>query len=154
MIIFERVHYTFRKMKKLFFITAWLLLSAASFSQEIQKSHPEEAKACIEKGNAMADNGDWKSALNEYNNAVGFDPKNAEAYYRRALASQNLKDYRSAINDYSRAIYFNDSDGNAYYGRGICFYELGRKKDCCIDLSKASGLGNSDAATAMMNYCN
>jgi tetratricopeptide (TPR) repeat protein len=141
-------------MKKIFFLAALIFLSLSTFSQEILKPHTEEAKACIEKGNAMADNGDWKNALNEYNNAVGFDARNPEAYYRRALASQNLKDYRSAVNDYSKAIYFNDTDGNAYYGRGICFYELGRKKDCCIDLSKASGLGNSDAGTAMMNYCN
>lgn len=141
-------------MKKIIVLSTFIVLSFAALAQEQSKTREEEAQSCIEKGNAKADNGDWKGALNEYNNAVGFNPRNAEAYYHRAQAAQNLKDYRSAINDYSKAIYLNNSDGNSYYGRGMCYYELGRKNDCCIDLSKASGLGNSDAGTAMMNICN
>jgi tetratricopeptide (TPR) repeat protein len=140
-------------MKRRILFAALMLLSFVSFSQE-SRTREEEAVIYIEKGNAKADAGDWKGALNEYNNAAGFDPKNAEAYYRRALAAQNLKDYRSAVNDYSKAIYLNNSDANSYFGRGICYFELGRKDNCCVDLSKASGLGHQEAATVMMNNCN
>jgi Tfp pilus assembly protein PilF len=140
-------------MKKLFLFT-FFLASYTAIAQESNKTRQQEATECVERGNLKAESGDWKAALNEYNNAVGFDPKNADAYYYRALAAQNLKDYRNAVNDYSRAISLDNSNGNYFYGRGMCFYELGRKNDCCIDLSKASGLGVTDAGTAMMNYCN
>jgi Tfp pilus assembly protein PilF len=141
-------------MKKIFFFTFFTISSFLSSAQETGRSREEESNVSLEKGKAMENNGDWKNALQEFNNAVGYDPRNAEAYYHRALAFQNMKDYRAAINDYSRAISLNSNDGNAFYGRGICLYEIGRKKDACIDLSKASGLGNNDASTVMMNYCN
>jgi tetratricopeptide (TPR) repeat protein len=141
-------------MKKILLFVLFTVISFANFSQEVSKTREEEALTYIQKGHAKAEAGDWKGALNEYNTAVGFDPRNAEAYYGRALAAQTLKDYRSAVNDYSKVIYLNDSDANAYYGRGMCYFELGKKNNSCIDLSKASGLGNADAATAMMNYCN
>lgn len=141
-------------MKNLFLIPVLLLMSLISNAQETTRTRAEEAQICMDKGNAMAENGDWKNALQQYNNAVGYDPKNGDAYYHRALASQNLRDFRAAVMDYSKAIYLDNNNANAYYGRGMCFHEMGRKNDSCIDFSKASGLGNNDAATAMMNFCN
>ena len=131
-----------------------MIFTLSSYSQEQSLTREEEAVLSIEKGNAKAEAGDWKGALNEYHNAAGYDPKSHEAYYRRAVASHNLKDYRSAVNDYSKAIYLDNSDGYSYFGRGQCYIELGRKDNACVDLSKASGLGHPEAATLMMNNCN
>ncbi len=141
-------------MKKIFLSTVFLLLSILSFAQNQPKSREEESVSSLEQGILKADNGDWKGALNDYANAIAYNPKNASAYYRCGIARENLKDYRNAIVDFSKAIYYNNSDGASFYERGICYYTIGNKEKCCQDLVKSSGLGNNDANLAIQNYCN
>ncbi|MCE9538558.1 MAG: hypothetical protein K8R85_04990 [Bacteroidetes bacterium] len=141
-------------MKKHFLFIAFLLVSQIIFAQSVSKTKQEEAESSIELGNIKANNGDWKGALNDYTNAIGYDPKNGLAYFNSALAKQNLKDYRAALIDFSKAIYFNNSDAASYYGRGLCYILMGNNQKGCFDLSKASELGNADANQAIQNYCN
>ncbi|MES2592748.1 MAG: tetratricopeptide repeat protein [Bacteroidota bacterium] len=140
-------------MKHFFLITLFTFISYMNVAQTVRTAE-EESSLSIDLGNAKADNGDWKGALNDYVNAIGYDSKNAKAYFCSGLARQNLKDYRTAIADFSKAIYFNHSDAASYYGRGICYYMLSNKSKCCFDLSKASELGFNDANQAIQNYCN
>jgi tetratricopeptide (TPR) repeat protein len=141
-------------MKKFFLSTIFVLLSFLCFAQLAAKTKEEESEASIELGNIKADNGDWKGALDDYTNAIGYFPKNGLAYYHIGLAQQNLKEYPSAIANFSKAIYLNRSDAASYYGRGVCYYLIGNKQKCCFDLSKASELGYNDANQAIQNYCN
>jgi tetratricopeptide (TPR) repeat protein len=141
-------------MKKVFLIILFGVIGIIGSAQEITKEREAEALSYLEKGNAKSDNGDWKGAIEDYNKAVKFNPKNAEGYYRRALMAHNLKDYWIAINDYSNAISLNNAYADAFFGRGLCYFEVGKKDHCCIDLSKASGLGNNEAANTLANLCN
>lgn len=141
-------------MKKLFLFIAFVLVTFISQAQDQPKSREEESTSALEQGIAKADNNDWKGALNDYSNAIAYNPKNALAYYRSGIARENLKDYRGAIVDFSKAIYLNNADGASYYERGICYHTLGNKEKCCFDLVKSSGLGYSDADLAVQNYCN
>lgn len=143
-------------MKQIFLFTAFILLSQAIFAQTASKTKTkeEESASSIELGNIKAGNGDWKGALDDYTNALGYYPQNGPAYFHSGLAKQNLKEYRAAIIDFSKAIYFNNSDGASYYGRGVCYILIGNKQKCCFDLSKASELGYNDANQAIQNYCN
>lgn len=140
-------------MKHFFLITLFTFISYINFAQN-PRTKQEESSLSIEHGNAKAENGDWKGALNDYTNAIGYDSKSAIAYFHSGLARQNLQDYRTAIADFSKAIYYNHSDAASYYGRGICYYMLSNKVKCCFDLSKASELGYNDANQAIQNYCN
>ncbi|MES2284793.1 MAG: hypothetical protein V4547_03825 [Bacteroidota bacterium] len=141
-------------MKKNFLFAAFLLVSQSIFAQSLPKTKEEESNSSIELGNIKANNGDWKGALNDYTNAIGYDPKSGSAYFHSGLAKQNLKDYRAALTDFSKAIYFNNSDAASYYGRGLCYILMGSNQKGCFDLSKASELGNADANQAIQNYCN
>jgi tetratricopeptide (TPR) repeat protein len=141
-------------MKKAFLVLLFGVIGIMSSAQEITKEREAEALSYLEKGNAKSDNGDWKGAIEDYDKAVKFNPKNAEGYYKRALMAHNLKDYWVAINDYSNAIRLNNAYADAFFGRGLCYFEVGKKDHCCIDLSKASGLGNTEAANTLANLCN
>lgn len=141
-------------MKKLFLFTAFILVSHTIFAQSVSKTKEEESDLSIELGNIKANNGDWKGALNDYTNAIGYSPKNGLAYFHSGRAKQNLKEYRAALTDFSKAIYFNNSDAASYYGRGLCYILTGNNQKGCFDLSKASELGNADANQAIQNYCN
>lgn len=141
-------------MKKLLLFTAFILVSHAIFAQSVPKTKEEESDSSIELGKIKASNGDWKGALNDYTNAIGYYPKNGLAYFYSGQAKQNLKDYRAALVDFSKAIYFNNSDATSFYGRGMCYILLGNKQKGCFDLSKASELGNIDANQAIQDYCN
>lgn len=141
-------------MKKLFLFAAFILISDAIFAQSVPKSREEESDSSIEQGNVKANNGDWKGALSDYTNAIGYYPKNGLAYFHSGQAKLNLKDYRAALVDFSKAIYFNNSDAGSYYGRGMCYILMNNKQKGCFDLSKASELGNTEANQAIQDYCN
>lgn len=141
-------------MKKLILFTAFVLISLANLAQDQPKSREEESNISLEQGNAKANNGDWKGALNDYTNAIAYNPKNALAFYHSGIARENLKDYRGAIVDFSKAIYYNNSDGASYYERGICYHTIGNKEKSCFDLVKPSEFGYNDASLAIQNYCN
>jgi len=141
-------------MKQLFLYIALILASVAGYAQTNLKTPEEESNSSIEMGNIKAENGDWKGALNDYTNAIGYNPKNEIAYFHSGIAKQNLRDYRAAIVDFSRALYFNNSDAEAYFARGICYYLIGNKQKCCFDLTKALEFGKSEANLEIQNYCN
>ena len=141
-------------MKKLFLFTAFILVSMTNFAQDTPRSKEEESNNSLEQGKLKADNGDWKGALNDYANAVAYNPRNGAAFYQSGVARENLKDYRGALVDFSKAIYFNNSDGASYYERGMCFHLIGNKEKSCFDFLKASEFCYNDATVAIQNYCN
>ena len=141
-------------MKQLFIFLTFVLVSIVCPAQTTLKSAEEESALSIDQGNIKAENGDWKGALEDYTNAIGYYPKNGSAYFHSGFAKQNLMNYQAAISDFSRAIYFNNADAASFYGRGICYILSGNKQKGCFDLNKASEFGNNDANQAIQNYCN
>jgi Trypsin-like peptidase domain/TPR repeat len=69
-------------------------------------------------GNDKDDNGDFRGALADYNQAIALDPKNSLAYNNRGNLKKNkLNDVQGALSDYNQAIALNPKYSLAYNNR-------------------------------------
>jgi Trypsin-like peptidase domain/TPR repeat/Tetratricopeptide repeat len=66
------------------------------------------------------DNGDYRGALADYNQAISLNPKFSNAYNNRAvLKYTKLNDIQGALTDYNQAISLNPKFSNAYNNRAV-----------------------------------
>lgn len=56
------------------------------------------------KGRTKFESGDYKGAIEEYNQAIALNPKDPDSYHGRGLAKSNLEDQKGATIDFEKAI--------------------------------------------------
>ncbi|MCL4856845.1 MAG: tetratricopeptide repeat protein, partial [Flavobacteriales bacterium] len=98
--------------------------------------------------------GDYKEAIEDFNNALRLKASYVQAYNNRAASKYKLEDYKGAVDDCNKAILLQDDFGPAYLNRGIA-YEMLRKEDkACEDWNKAASLGLKNGKTFAQESCN
>ncbi|MDR1325554.1 MAG: tetratricopeptide repeat protein, partial [Treponema sp.] len=85
-------------------------------------SAPKTAGAFLDRGIALASQGEYESAIVDYTQAIRLDPNYALAYYNRGVAYHNKGDYDRAIADYTQAIRLDPNYALAYNSRGNAYY--------------------------------
>ena len=81
--------------------------------------------------------GEFKKAIDSYDQAIKINPKYVEAFNNRGSAKGNLGEYRDAIADFNETIEINPKDANTYYNRGITKAILGEHRDAIADFNEA-----------------
>ncbi|MBA4017484.1 MAG: hypothetical protein C0483_09960 [Pirellula sp.] len=81
--------------------------------------------------------GDWRTALAEYDDVLSLDDKNASAYLNRATAHYELKQYREAVSDAGKAIDLQPDNATAYFVRGNSKLTLKDQAGAFADLKQA-----------------
>lgn len=107
----------------------------------------DEAWDAYTVGGEDYDNGNYKSAIKNYNNAISLRPTLTDVYYNRGIAKQLLKDFKGAIEDFDKTIETNASNIiDAYVERGhIKYHELKDKEGAIQDYNKAIEINPNDA---------
>ena len=97
---------------------------------------------------ASVDKSDYKSALNDVNEAIGLDPRNKMGYLARGRVYYELRDFDKTIDDETKALSY-DPEGiiskSAFYLRGIA-YQSKQPADysaAIADFSRAIQLDNT-----------
>jgi tetratricopeptide (TPR) repeat protein len=80
----------------------------------------------VSRGQRLANAGDYRGAIAEYNQALESEPNNFEAYYRRGVAYVLLKDFQAAIANFDQMLGLNPNNTGVYLRRG---YARGELKD-------------------------
>lgn len=93
-------------------------------SEERAYLNPEEGALAKARGNEHFKAGDWKSAIQEYSDAIKRDPKNATYYCNRAAAYTKLMEFEMGLNDCSKAIQLNPNYVKAYGRKGTIEFFL------------------------------
>lgn len=125
---------TWSSQKKgvLIFISVFLVLATSAAIDLVRyNQRTTRASALAElhfnHGLAYTDQGDYKSAIEEYTQAIQINPHYVDAYYYRGLAyaSSAVPDMREAFDNFDRVIQLDSQYAMAYYNRGI--HELGQQ---------------------------
>ena len=112
----------------------------------------EGADKRVERGQELADEGQWQEAIAEFDSALGLDPENARAYAERGFAQAELGDFGRAISDYDQAIARtprdDEFDFRVYNERGLAHAAMGHRDAAVKDLEQAivlSGYRDTEA---------
>jgi tetratricopeptide (TPR) repeat protein len=138
-------------MKK--YILFLFIMFSLSITAQTQETPESLSDWLTEFGANKADKGEFSAAIEAYNKAIEWNPKNDLAFFNRAVAKHNLKDYKGAILDYTKAIQLSQNYANAFYGRGVCWGSIGEIDKACIDLNKAALLGSKEAQSTKTIFC-
>ena len=101
-------------------------------------------------GSVAAEQGDNKTALYYYEQALHLDPKDAHTYYGLGSILYSLGDKKGALADYNQALHFEPNSADVYIYRGIVRDDLGDKKGALADYNQALRL-NPNYAKAYDN---
>ena len=109
--------------------------AAAAIKKAIELS--PRAAFYLNRGYVRNELGDKQAAIDDYNQAIKFNPNYADAYYNRGIVRNELGDKQAAIDDYNQSIKFNPNYADVYYNRGIVRNELGDKQAAIDDYNLA-----------------
>jgi len=100
------------------FIAVSVGMIAIWFLEERPSPRLDKAIAYYNRGNAASRQGDYNSAVGEYEQAISERPKYAEAYNNMAFALHQNGDLNAAISGYRRASALNPEFALAHYNLG------------------------------------
>ncbi len=81
--------------------------------------------------------GDFKGALEQYNQAVRIDSSDADYFLNRGLVKSKLKDYTGSLDDFSRAVLLRENFESAWFNRGNALTKLNRLQEANEDYTLA-----------------
>lgn len=99
---------------------------------KVIKLAPDSKLAYISRGSAYLKLNQIDHAKDNFNRAIGIDPKYARAYHMRGLVEEKLGNDADALADFDRAIDIDPSYGAAYYSRANLHVKMGNE-DLAID---------------------
>jgi lipoprotein NlpI len=104
-----------------------------------------EAVAFYNRGNAYAAKAQYDRAIEDFDQAIGLDPKYALAFYSRGVAYAAKAQYDRAIEDFDQAIRLAPKDALAIYSRGIAYFNKGRFAVAARDFEQSLSINAAQA---------
>ncbi len=119
-----------------------------SFSNFHNKPYAvKSAKDYFDSGRAAQQRGEYKKAVEDYDEAIVLNPKYAIARYNRGNTHLVLNNYQDAIEDYAAALELNPKYAEAYNNRGVAKNNLKDHQSAIEDYSKAMEFNPQHANT-------
>jgi tetratricopeptide (TPR) repeat protein len=101
----------------------------------------------LNRGNALAKNGQFDIAIRDYDQAIKDNPQSAEAFWRRGFALEQKGEFDRAIADYDNALKLDPNNANAFANRGHAHSHKKEFDPAIEDLTQAIKLHANDART-------
>ncbi|GAB4358230.1 MAG: hypothetical protein Fur0042_27690 [Cyanophyceae cyanobacterium] len=120
-------------------------VAAAVIAQATPNRDRDRAQSHYERGLERIRNGQYASAIEEFNRAVVLDTTFAEAFHDRGNAYAALGNTLAATADYNTAIRLDPAYVNAYYNRGNLYLNEERYFDAIADYDRVLKLRPDDA---------
>jgi len=114
------------------------------FLQEDSLS-PYVALAYGLRGGAYQKKGDRESAIADFSQAIGIDPRQVSVYVNRGLAYRDKGDLDRAIADFSKAIEIDSQSGEAFINRCVAYKDKGQYDLAMADCTNAIAINPNDA---------
>jgi len=89
------------------------------------------------QGYDLVEQGRYREAIEELNQAIELDPASAKAYNNRGSAYHYLDQHERAIQDFDKAIRLNPDYALAYYNRGSTYHHLDQHERAVQDFNEA-----------------
>ncbi len=124
-------------------------LTIPSTQQASVLSAADQSLALHSNGIQKALEGDYASAIQDYDRALILTPNHHEVYYNRAVAYYSVGDSEKAVEDLDRAIQLQPTMAEAFANRGMMRLEMGDPKGALEDSEQAADLFDQQGDPAL-----
>jgi len=114
-----------------------------TFNKALQISPPDNPESYTQYGHIKSALGEYKEAIEYYDNALQLDNQLVEAYSVRGFAQCKLGLYQEAIKSLDTAIELNPKYSMAYQNRAMANYHLGNYEKANDDVQILQSLGGT-----------
>ncbi|KYC44100.1 hypothetical protein WA1_02880 [Scytonema hofmannii PCC 7110] len=111
------------------------------------KSNLNNSVDFLNRGRDRFQRGDYKGAVEDFNQAIVLNPNDANAYYHRGLLLHKLGDNLNAVLNFDRALQLNPRYADAYFRRAGARYNIGDRPGTIQDLQLAAKFFQSQGNT-------
>jgi len=118
--------------------------SATLWSDVIEK-YPDDFLPYVNRASYYMKNGQFDLAMNDYNQALHFNPKAEDTYGDRGYLFMQMGQLDSALYDLNTAIELNSEQPGIYINRGLVYMRMQRFKDAEKDFRKTIELDTNFA---------
>lgn len=125
------------------------VISLCDKALKINKDLPE---AYSFRGNARYELGEYKTAAEDFSQAIKREPNDAEHYFHRSWSYWNIDNFDDAIVDISKALDIS-KNSRFYYSKGCFEYWAKRYKDGIVNLTKGIELKPTEAKYVARGDC-
>jgi tetratricopeptide (TPR) repeat protein len=101
------------------------------------------------RGTAFAARKDFKSAIEDFDQAIALDPADADSYYQRGLARWHERQAQLAMADFDQALKTKPDDIPALLDRGTLRLESGDDAGARADFTAVAALAPNDASIGL-----
>ncbi len=107
------------------------------------KCDPRNAEACKERGDCLAQEGQFDEAIADLNRAAGLAPRDPWVFNKRGMAWFCQGEYQKAVDDFTTAIRLKPDLAISYFFRGNIYrYHLKQQDKAIADFQAGCRLGN------------
>lgn len=99
----------------------------------------KNSKDWYDRGDKLANLGQYPEALDSFNQAIELQPDYQEAWVFRGVVLIHLQRYQEALSSCNQALEIKPNDSEAWTFRGAALYNLGRKQEAYLSYEKALG---------------
>ncbi|GHV22623.1 hypothetical protein FACS189494_09710 [Spirochaetia bacterium] len=123
--------------RNMFLLHGLLFLFITSMLMGQNADASNEAARHKNQGDALADKGDFRGAIESYTNAIKLNPLDDLCYLYRGLAHASTGDDANAIADYTNAIKLNSRRPSSYLVRGDAYGRRGETNKAIADYNQS-----------------
>jgi len=111
---------------------------------QAMKCDPRNAEACKERGDCLAQEGQFAEAIADLNRAAGLARRDPWVFNKRGMAWFCQGEYQKAVDDFTTAIRLKPDLALSYFFRGNIYrHHLGQRDKAIADYQKGCRLGSS-----------
>lgn len=134
-----------QKCTNLKYLAAWRFLFCVGLTASIAyqplslgtQAYGDEYNPAFSRGMARLAHRDYDDAINDFNEAIGFDDRNPKVYFERGKCFFNLNNYNLAIKDFDEAIKQNPDNSEFFLFRGTSYAKSGEDDRAIRDYVQA-----------------
>jgi CheY-like chemotaxis protein len=97
-------------------------------------------KFWLDRGEHWASVGEYKKALDHYNQAIELNPNDPKAWIGRGGVLSHLNRYKAALRSFEQALVLDPDNQSAMLFRGVTLHHLGRYRDAYVSYAKSLAL--------------
>lgn len=104
---------------------------------DVQQKSPRAHVAFYNRANAIAEQGDYDKAIEDYTKAIPIKPTHVGTYSNRGIAYANIGELQKALDDFNKVVELDSTYTNVYSNRGNVRTMLGNFKGALNDYNRA-----------------